>query len=131
MTKDQKEIFDNRLNEWSSMLDQIGFLNISDKWITIFTTLCLDRGFRSLNEIQITQMENIAGVDSEAVTYLSLQDKRAGLNMLEDLSVKVEDEKTRLKAIQLILEKGIKPSKNELDLIIHTATSIKNLFDVK
>ena len=131
MTQQQQEIFNGRKQEWTAMLEQIHYLNISEKWQIIFTSLCLDRGFRSLSELQLSQMEKISSTDSEAITYLAKQDKKAGLHILEDLSIKIEDEQIRLKAVQLILEKGIKPSKNELNLIIKTATNMKTLFDTK
>ncbi len=129
MNSEQLEIFTYRQKEWIIILEEIAALNISQEWIKIFTSLCLDRGFRKIDSTHISQMKNIAAINSDAVTYLALQDKRAGLHTLEDLSIKIADEETRLKAVQLIMDKGIKPSKNELDLIIATAKSTPSLFD--
>jgi len=129
MNSEQLEIFTYRQKEWIIILEEIAALNISQEWIKIFTSLCLDRGFRKIDSTHISQMKNIAAINSDAVTYLALQDKRAGLHTLEDLSIKIADEETRLKAVQLIMDKGIKPSKNELDLIIATAKSIHSLFE--
>lgn len=129
MNNEQLEIFTNRQKEWIIILEEIAALNISQEWIKIFTSLCLNRGFRKIDSTHISQMKNIAAINSDAVIYLALQDKRAGLHTLEDLSIKIADEETRLKAVQLIMSKGIKPSKNELDLIISTAKSTPSLFD--
>lgn len=131
MNSEQLEIFTHRQKEWIIILEEIADLNISQVWIKIFTSLCLDRGFRKIDATQISQMQNIAAVNSDAVIYLAAQDKRAGLHTLEDISVKIADEETRLKAVQLIMGKGIKPSKNELDLIIAAANNTPSLFDVE
>jgi myo-inositol-hexaphosphate 3-phosphohydrolase len=63
------------------------------------------------------------------VKYLSTQDKKAGLETLEDLSLKIEDEMSRAKAISVILSKGIKQGRKEIDIIISMANSTPNLFD--
>lgn len=129
MLNEQWEIFAYRQKEWITILDKIGSLDIDIQWIKIFTSICLDRGFRSIDNIQTSQMQNIAVINSDAVTYLALQDKRAGLHTLEDLSIKIADEETRLKAVQLITNQGIKTSRNEIDLIIAAAKSTPSLFD--
>lgn len=129
MLDEQFEIFAHRKKEWAAMLETIGSLDIGIEWIKLFTSLCLYRGFRKLDNDHVLQMQNIAAVNSEAVMYLALQDKRAGLHTLEDLSVKVTDEETRLKAVQLIMNKGIKESKSDIDLIIQAAYSTPSLFD--
>lgn len=129
MLNEQLEIFTYRQKEWITILDKIGAIDIDIEWVKIFTSICLDRGFRNIDNIQISQMKNIAAINSDAVTYLALQDKRAGLHTLEDLSIKIENEETRLKAVQLIINQGIKTSRNELDLIIAAAKSAPSLFD--
>lgn len=131
MLNEQLWIFTHRQKEWVFILDTIGAIDIDIQWVKIFTSIFLDRGFRKIDGTQISQMKNIAAINSDAVTYLALQDKRAGLQTLEDLSIKIEDERTRLKAVQLIMDKGIKPSRNELDLIIAAAKSTPSLFDNK
>ena len=113
------------------MLERIGEMEISDEWAEIFTRLCLDRGFRHIDGDKLAQMQQIADTDSKAVAWLAQQDKRAGLEMLERLSVKVTDEQLRAKAVQVMLTHGIKQSKRELDLIIAAAGNTPNLFDHK
>ena len=128
MTTKQREIFTIRKKEWSKMLEQIEAMHLGEVWTGIFTTLCLDRGFRRLREEQLEQMCHIAEVDSQAVSYLAQADKKAGLTMLERISVEITDETTRAKAVHLVLEKGIKHSQRELDLIISMANSTPSLF---
>jgi len=129
MTDKQREIFTTRKKEWSKMLEQIEAVNLSEKWTGIFTALCLDRGFRRLQPEQLGQMQHIAEIDSQSVSYLAQADKKAGLTMLERISVEITDEPTRSKAVHIILEKGIKKSQRELDLIISMANSTPSLFD--
>lgn len=129
MTYKQHELYKKRKKELKLIALNINELPISDEWIEIFTRLCLYRGWVVLNKTQQLQMINIATINSNAIRYLAQQGKKVGLNILEDLSVKIVDEKTRLKAVQLIMDKGVKPSKNDLDLIISTAKNTKSLFD--
>lgn len=130
MTVEVYGLYQKRVKELELITLEIMRLKLSEEWKEVFTHLCLYRGWITLKNTQKSQMMNIAAIDSHAVKYLAKQSKKVGLNMLEDLSVKIEDEKVRLKAVQLIINKGVKPSKNELDLIIATAKSTNTLFDV-
>lgn len=130
MDSSQLEIFVTRQKEWISILDQIAALQISPEWVEVFTVICLNRGFRKLDDAQLGQMMNIATVNSPAIAYLARhQGKIVGLHTLEHLSVMISDEPTRLKAVMLIVDKGVKPSRNELDLIIARAKNTPSLFD--
>lgn len=129
MNSDQLSIYTQRNTELLLMLEQIEALNLSQEWTIIFSDLCSRRGFRVLRDSNLSQMLNISNVNSPVIKYLAAQDKAAGLNMLEDLSIKIIDEPTRLKAVQLIMQNGIKPSRNEIDLIIATAKGTPSLFD--
>jgi len=129
MTTEQYNLYNKRKRELKLIAVHINDLNLSDEWIEIFTHLCMYRGWVKLNQMQQSQMMNIATIDSSSIKYLAQQGKKVGLNMLEDLSVKIEDERIRLKAVQLIMDKGVKASKNDLDLIISTAKGVKSLFD--
>ena len=131
MTERQSEILDAKLEEWQNALEMIGALEISEEWREIFTTMCLNRCFRRIDDRHIGQMLNIAKTDSSAVKFLSIQDKKAGLETLEDLSVKIDDERERAKAVEVILGKGIKQSRKEIDLIIAMANSTPSLFDME
>jgi len=131
MTQRQSEILDAKLNEWRNALEIIGELEISEEWREIFTTMCLNRCFRRIDDRHLGQMLNIAKTDSSAVKFLSIQDKKAGLETLEDLSVRIEDEHERAKAVEVILGKGIKQSRKEIDLIIAMANSTPSLFEME
>jgi len=64
-------------------------------------------------------MINIATVNSPAVIHLLGQkQKKVGLCMLDDISMKIDDERDRGKAMQFILDKGAKEAKNNIDLLI-------------
>jgi len=131
MTQTQSEILEGKLQEWTTALELIGSLEIAEEWREIFTMMCLDRCFRSVDEARLEQMLNIATVNSKAVKFLSIQDKRAGLETLEDLSVRIDNEQDRERAVAVILEKGIKQSRKELDLIISSLNSTPSLFDME
>ena len=129
MTEKQKEIFDIFADKTRRMLDRIAERNIPKEWEEIFTIMYLNRGFRSVNDTTLSQMLNIAKTNSEAVKYLATQDKKAGLSMLEDLSIEIKEEKGRLQAVITILKKGIKASRKELQSIIAAAQASRGLFD--
>jgi len=129
MTSTQHELHWRRTTELADIAEEIENLKLTDDWIEVFTKLCFYRGWQKLTEQHLSQIENIASINSEAVLHLSRYGKKVGLSMLEDLSVKIPDEQTRLKAVQLIINKGVKPSKNELDAIIAEAESTRSLFD--
>ncbi|SFV90175.1 hypothetical protein MNB_SV-4-1291 [hydrothermal vent metagenome] len=131
MTKRQLEIFEAKQEEWISALELIGGLDIPEEWREIFTTMCLNRCFRRVDHAHLGKMLNIATVNSKSVKFLSIQDKKAGLETLEDLSVKIKDEHERAKAVEVILGKGIKQSRKEIDLIIAMANSTPSLFDME
>ena len=129
MRAGQAEILDRKKEEQTIIVEMIDGIGLDDEWTDIFTMLCLERGFRNIDDTHLVQMRNIADVDSDAVKYLSTQDKKAGLETLEDLSLKIEDEMSRAKAVSVILSKGIKQGRKEIDLIISMANSTPNLFD--
>ena len=131
MNNTQLIIFNAKKRDWIKMLNQIDSLKISTEWKERFTSLCLDRGFRRVGKIHLSQMQNIADIDSSSIAYLMKQDKKAGLKMLEELSTEIKGEDIRAKAISIILTKGVKHSQKELDLIISMANHTQSLFDLK
>ena len=123
MTQRQSEVFEAKQGEWTKALETIGGLDISEEWQEIFTALILDRCFRRIGSQHTSQMMDIASTNSEAVKYLAMQDKKAGLETLWKLSEMVTDEQFRARAVSVILTEGIRQSKNELDAIIAMASS--------
>lgn len=119
MTKVQTELFDERAKKMKEIANKIETLPISDKWVKRFTHLCFYRTWFELNKTQQSMMINIATTDSKAVIYLLEEHfKKIGLEKLERISVELKDEKSRVKAMQYILENGAKKARNYIDLLI-------------
>ncbi len=129
MTSTQYKLLLNRTTELASIADTIQSLNASEEWTEIFTNMCFYRGWVRIKNKHLSQMKNVSSCNSEAVLHLATYGKKVGLDMLEVLSAQIPDEQTRLKAVQLILSKGVKPSKNELDSIVAEAENTRSLFD--
>lgn len=109
---------------------EISKLNISNDWQETLLDLCYSRGIKSLNERRKERLTNIGQVNSRAIYQLSQFGKKVGLETLEYLSIEINSEELRKKAVSIILEKGVKPSKNELACIVSEAKHQKNLFDM-
>ena len=119
MTKIQVELYNERTKKMREIANKIETLPISDRWIKRFTHLCFYRTWFELSKTQQSQMINIATVNSKAVSYLLEEHfKKVGLEKLERISVELKDEKSRLKAMQYILEYGAKKAQNYIDLLI-------------
>lgn len=130
-TDKQKELFHKREIELMMMGCEIKSLNISDEWIDTFTHMAYYRGWVDLNTFQKEDMESIGSIDSESIFMLANWGKKVGLRMLYRLSVEIEDEPTRQRAVSLIIDKGVTESKKELQSIITMAKSgiSPSLFD--
>ena len=128
MTSTQHQLHWKRTTELAEIADIIESLKLSDEWTEIFTEICFHRGWITLKEQHLSQMDNIDSINSKAVLHLAKYGKKVGLNMLEVLSVQIPDEQTRLKAVQLIINKGVKPSKDELDAIMVEVGRTGSLF---
>ncbi|WP_415405890.1 hypothetical protein ACLHDG_08985 [Sulfurovum sp. CS9] len=121
-------LLQNRVDELSQILIDIECLNMNDEYTNAFIEMCLYRGWRKLTEVHKSQMINISSVNSGAVLFLATQGKMVGLHMLERLSV-VDDEQVRIKAVVMIIENGVKASRNKIDLIVAAAKDSKGLFE--
>lgn len=104
-TDKQKKLFHKRDIELMMMGCEIKSLNISDEWIDTFTHMAYYRGWVDLNTLQKEDMESIGSINSKAVFMLAKWGKKVGLKMLYTLSVDIEDEPTRQRAVALLLTK--------------------------
>jgi len=119
MTIPQTELYEKRTEQMRSIATKIETLPISEEWVKRFTHLCFYRTWFTLNKTQQSQMINIATTDSKAVIYLLEEHfKKVGLEKLERISIELQDEQSRVKAMQYILENGAKKARNYIDLLI-------------
>ena len=122
MTSTQHEIFDRRTNELEDIAESIHALDISNEWINAFTHICLYRGWVQLKPHHLEEMEKIASVNCKHVLFLANYGKQVGLKLLYELSTDADGEEQRKKAVELILEQGVKYSKSAVDLILSMKT---------
>jgi len=122
-------IHEKHIDTTRKMLEQIKQLPTSKEWRRIFAAFTLARCYRHLSQSAMVQMEDIAVVDSEAVKSLAVMDKKAGLGLLWDLSLRIEQEELRARAVALILQHGVKGARNMIDALIAEAERQPGLFD--
>jgi len=97
----------------------ISTLPISHEWKNIFSKICTERTWYNLSPLQQEQMINIATVDSSAMKFLMYEHKKkAGLALIEKISVQIATEEDRQKAMLAILDKGARVAKRDIDLLI-------------
>jgi len=128
LTNEQTEIVFKKHIENIIIAEKIRKLNLSSRWTTTITSICVTRAFKGLNKQQIKEIETITTTNSEAVFYLANEGKKVGLELLEKISL-VSTEIERSKAVNLLLKNGVKNSKKDLEIIFNHAISEKNLLD--
>ena len=111
------------------LAEEINQLTICSKWKECFLGMCYARGISKLSSKTKSQLINIGEVDSKPIYTLAQFGKKVGFEMLEYLSVEIDNEHIRQKAVNLIFKQGVKLSKNELALIVSEARHKKTLFD--
>lgn len=128
---EQKILLDNKTAEFMMLGCEIAELNIPNRWIITFTALVYGRGWVDLDMLKKEQMETIGTINSESVHFLANQGKKVGVETLYNISVYLNDEVSRQKAVTIIMEIGANKSKKEIDKIISSSNSNKpwSLFD--
>jgi len=129
MIMEQKIMFTQKSRELVTIGDEIAKLNLLHEWIILFTKIAYSRGWVSVDEMQKSQMLNIATVNSQAVLFLANQGKKVGLSLLERLSTELKEERMRLKAVSHILKHGVKDSKKTLEIIFNQSINEPTLLD--
>jgi hypothetical protein len=110
---------------------ELAKLNLSLKWTVLFSEMIVNtHSWKKITNEQKEQMKNISITNSEAVFYLANKKKLVGLSLLEELSIRVTNERQRLKAVELIVNNGgVTKNKKALEVIFNQAFTEKNLFD--
>ena len=115
---------DIRHNQSVNIITGINSLPISLEWKDIFAYICTGRTWYRLSKTQQSKMINIAEIDSSAIKYLAKEHrKKAGLTLMEKISVEISTEEDRQKAMLAILEKGAKEARRDIDLLIAQSKS--------
>jgi len=120
MTKDQSLIIFKKNKENILIADELEKLDLSKEWTNTITSMFVNRAYITVSKKQREQIKNIATTDSKAVLYLAEKGKRVGLELLERLSIELEDEDKRLYAVNLLIKYGVKESKKALEIIFNT-----------
>jgi len=120
MTKDQSLIIFKKNKENILIADEVEKLDLSKEWTNTITSMFVNRAYITVSKKQREQIKNIATTDSKAVLYLAEKGKRVGLELLERLSIELEDEDKRLYAVNLLIKYGVKESKKALEIIFNT-----------
>ncbi len=128
MTSTQNELLGKRTVELEAILVSVEQMNFPKEWTNVFSTIALYRGFVSIKAHHERQMQNIVDVNSPSVMLLASSGKRAGLKMLNHISAGTDNEKVRELAARFIMDKGVKGSKRDVDLIM-AAKPLPSLFD--
>lgn len=131
MTSEQKSLLKKKTIELIMMGCEIAELNIPNRWIDTFTELVYSRGWVNLDILHKDRIQAIGSIDSESVFILANDGKRAGLKILYEISVYIDDEVARGRAVTIVKEIGVKRALKELDMIIDMAKNNKyrSLFD--
>jgi len=105
-----------------NIITAINELPITHEWKDIFAYLTTGRTWYGLSKTQQSKMINIAEVNSAAIKYLAKEHrKKAGLTLMEKISVQIPTEEDRQKAMLAILDKGAKEARKDIDLLIAKA----------
>jgi len=110
---------DTRHAQSTKIITTIHNLPISHEWKKVFAKICTERTWYQLSPVQQSQMINIANINSSAIKFLMREHrKKAGLALIEKISVEIFTEGDRQKAMLAILDKGVKVARKNIDLLI-------------
>ena len=119
MQKFQKQIINKKTKELTTIADNIDELRLSKNWTIIFTNMCCYRCWKKLNKTQQSQMKNIADIDSGAIELIIAEKfKKVGLDLIEMIALELIHEKERIKAVEILLDKGAKKGYQDVLLLI-------------
>ncbi len=112
-----------------SDLKKISTLRMSHEWREALSNIHLDRGFKQMDGEMLYMMGVVGASKSEALLHLAKEGKSVGVNLLFRIEEALKSERKIQAVVILIIEDGVKKSRNAVDLILADGEPTANLFN--
>lgn len=123
MTTELNKVFENNMTLYKEQCKAIDKLHISMRYKEMFANRIFYRGVK---HVDMSELEEIAKHDSESLLILG-KSFRCGFDVMRIIAVYAEDERQRAQIVWEIMEKGMKPTKNDIFALLYKTSNHRQL----
>lgn len=126
----QRDALDRQMAIKESDLRKLSTFRMPDEWRLALTLIHLRRGFQEMDGEMLHMMGTVGTSKSESLLLLATEGKKVGVELLYKIETTLSDEAAIADVVKLILDHGVKNSKNEVDMILASGEPVVNLFSI-